>query len=241
MYLALCDDEPSQIARIVSILETYRAERLPSLRWSAFRSGFSLLSAIEHGEVFDAVLLDIFLADTNGMEAARSLREMNDGIDIVFLTSSADYAVESYRVDACDYLLKPVSRDRLFSVLGKLESRREKEKHQGVVVRSADGSFVKVLWKQLAYLEARGHNVMLHHADGSSTKTRTPFSSLAEELAGRENFAQTHRSFIVNLHYVHRIGKNQVVLLDGTELPLPRKRRQSVADSFQNLVFKEME
>ncbi len=240
MYLAVCDDEPSHITAITDVLEEYRAEKLPSLRWSTFRSGFSLLSAIERGETFDAVLLDIFLTDTNGMDAARCLREMNDSINIVFLTSSPDYAVESYQVEACDYLLKPVCRNTLFRALDKLAERAEKECGQGMVVRSGDGGLVKVLWKQLVYLEAMGHNVVLHHADGALTKTRMAFTALAKELSAHDNFVQMHRSFVVNLHYVHRIEKSQVVLLNGERLPLPRSRCRHVQDCFQSLLFEEL-
>lgn len=240
MHLAICDDEPDQIVRITNALEAYRAEKLPSLRWDAFQSGFSLLSAIEHGNTFDAVLLDIFLADTNGMDVARSLRAMNDSIDLVFLTSSTDYAVESYTVEACDYVLKPVSQNTLFHTLDKLAARVEKESHQGIIVRSIEGNLVKVVWKRLMYLEAMRHNVAFYHADGTSTKTRLPFASFVEKLSAQENFVQTHRSFIVNLHYVHRIEKNRVFLLDGTELPLPRSRYRKVSDDFQNLLFKEI-
>lgn len=240
MHLAICDDEPDQIARIASALEAYRAEKLPSLRWDAFQSGFSLLSAIEQGSDFDAILLDIFLTDTNGMDVAHSIRTMNDSIGLVFLTSSADYAVESYTVEACDYVLKPVTQSMLFRTLDKLAGRVQEEIHQGIVVRSVEGNLVKIEWRQLMYLEAMRHIVVFYHADGTSTKARLPFTSFVEKLSDQENFVQTHRSFIVNLHYVHRIEKNRVFLLNGAELPLPRSRYRKVSDDFQNLLFEEI-
>lgn len=72
MYLAVCDDEMSQIAHITNFLEMYRKEKLPSLRWSTFQTGFSLLSAMEQGLLFDGVLLDIYMTNMNGMEVARA-------------------------------------------------------------------------------------------------------------------------------------------------------------------------
>lgn len=173
--------------------------RLPSLHWDVFQSGFSLLSAIEHGNTFDAVLLDIFLTDTNGIDVARSLRTINDSIDLVFLTSSTDYAVESYTAEACDYVIKPVFQNTLFRTLDKLVARVEKESYQGIVIRSVEGNLVKVVWKRLMYLEAMKHNVVFYHADGTSTKTRLPFASFVEKLSNQESFVQTHRSFIINL------------------------------------------
>ena len=240
MHLAICDDEISQIMNITSLLEAYRNEKLPSLRWSVFQTGFSLLSAMEQGFTFDGVLLDIYMADMNGMEAAHGIRSINNNISIIFLTSSPDFAVESYQVEALDYVLKPINQDKLFRSLDKLINHLNISKEQGIVVRNTDGSISKVLWNRLMYLEAMGHYAVLYHADDTSTKTLLSFSSLLEQLATQKNFVQIHRSYMVNLHYVHRIEKNKIVLLNGTSLPLPRSRYQNVSEYFQNLLFEEV-
>lgn len=239
MFLAVCDDEMSQITHITALLEIFRSERLPSLRWNTFQTGFSLLSAMEHGQVFDGVLLDIYMADMNGMEVARGIRAINDTVPVMFLTSSPDFAVESYQVDAFTYLLKPINRDKLFCTLDKLINRLKVAEEQGIVVRNDNGGITRVLWSRLMYLEAMGHHGVLYHADGSFTRTPLSFSSLWEQLAVRGNFMQIHRSYAVNLHYVHRIEKNKVILLNGASLPLPRSRRQEVSDCFQRIVFGE--
>lgn len=96
MYLAFCDDEASGRASLAALLEAYRAEKLPSLRWASFQSPYALLAAVER-ERFDAVLLDILMPEMDGMRVARALRAVNASIDLVFLTSSPDYAVESLR------------------------------------------------------------------------------------------------------------------------------------------------
>lgn len=239
MYLAVCDDELSQINHIVTLLEAYRREKLPSLRWITFQTGFSLLAAIEQGRSFDGVLLDIYMTDMNGMEAARSIRTMNNNINILFLTSSPDFAVESYQVDACDYLLKPLRKDKLFRSLDKLVSRLKTAEEQGIVVKNTEGGIIKIIWNKLMYLEAMGHYGVLYHADGSTTRTVLSFSSLLKQLSMRNNFIQIHRSYAVNLHYIHRIEKDKVILLNGTALPLPRSRYQEVSNYFQNILFGE--
>ena len=108
MHLALCDDEQYQLDHIVTLLEEYREKALPSLRWTTFLTGGALLTAMEQGQHFDAALLDIFMRDLNGMEVARYIRSIDSSIRLLFITSSSDFAVESYRVDASDYLLKPM-------------------------------------------------------------------------------------------------------------------------------------
>lgn len=106
-----------------------------------------------------------------------------------------------------------------------------------MIVKTTDGCIAKVVWKRLMYLEARGHHGVLCLAGGATLKTLQPFSAFAETLCAQDGFVQIHRSYIVNLHFVYKIEKNQVVLLDGTALPLPRSRYQSVAADFQRLLF----
>lgn len=233
MYLAICEDEISQAKQITSILEVYRKENMPSLRWSTFQSGFSLLSAMDQGQVFDGILLDIYIPDMNGIDIARSIRTMNENVNIVFLTVSSDFAVESYQVDACDYVLKPVNQDKLFRILDKLVKRIIKEEQQGLMVKNTEGGMTKIICSQLMYVEAMGHHSILYNANGSSTKTVLSFSSLLAQFNVREEFIQIHRSYMVNLHYVHRIAKNKIILLNGTVLPLPKSRYGEVLDTFQ--------
>lgn len=235
--LAVCDDEICHTTYITGLLETYRRERFPSLHWSSFQTGFALLSAIDQGKGFDGVLLDICMDDMNGMEVARSIRAMNDSINIIFLTSSSDFAVESYQVEASDYILKPIRQDHLFRALDKMVSRLEMPAEQGIVVKDIDGGITKVIWNQLMYLEAMGHYAVLYHVGGNSTRTALSFSGIRKLLEVRTDFVQIHRSYIVNLHYVHRIAKNKVILLNGTVLPLPRSRYHEISDRFQRILF----
>lgn len=237
MYLAICDDEISQITEVSQFLETYRQKKLPSLHWSAFQTGFSLLTALDHGENFDAILLDICMNDMNGMEVAQIIRKKNNHIPILFLTSSPDYAIESYQVEAIDYALKPINQSKIFRSLDKLVNRLELEEKRGIIVKNADGGMTKVFYNQLMYLEAMGHYGVLYLNNETSIQTLHSFSSLLRQLEKIDNFIQIHRSYAVNLNSIHRVEKNAIVLLDGTSLPLPRSRYQEVVRQFQKTLF----
>lgn len=237
MHLAICDDEMSQISYISDLLMAYRKEKLPSLRWTTFQSGFALLDAMERGEIFNAVLLDIYMSDMNGMDVAKSIRTTNSSVHILFLTSSPLFAVESYSVDASDYMLKPIKEDKLFQSMDKLVVSMETTAEYGIAVKDTEGRITKVLWSQLMYLEAMGHYVVMYHANGTSTRTLYSFSSLLKQLLVQSSFVQTHRSYIVNLNYVHRISKNEIVLLNDAKLPLPKSRYHEISDKFHNIIF----
>ena len=237
MYLAICDDDANHIAYISELLTAYRKEKLHSLRFTAFTSGFALLAALDHGEVFDAVFLDVFMRDMNGIDVAKRIRAMNNSMHILFLTSSPLFAVESYSVEATDYLLKPVKKETLFRSMDRVVSRMDITAEHGITVKDTDGRIVKVLWKRLMYVEAMGHYVVLHHADGSDTRTFLSFSSLLEQLQSQVDFIQSHRSYIVNLRYVHRVEKRLLVMLNGAQIPLPKSRYQQLSDRFQDIIF----
>lgn len=237
MKIAICDDDIQHISKTTQILTEYRKDKLLTLNWTTFQSGFALLAALDQGESFDAVFLDIYMADMNGMEVAKRIRSMNSSIHIVFLTSSAFFAVESYSVDATDYLLKPITAEKLYASMDKLSSRLSKTENHGIAVKDTDGRITKVLWNQLMYLEAMGHYVLLHHTNGTTTKTFLSFSSLLEQLQSQTDFVQSHRSYVVNLRYVHRIGKRELIMLNGAQIPLPKSRHQHLSDRFHETIF----
>lgn len=237
MKLAVCDNESSHISHISALLSAYREKKGVSLRWSSFSSGFALLAAMDSGETFDAVLLDIYMDGLNGMEVAKQIRGANNSIHIVFLTASPLFAVESYTVEALDYLLKPITQQRLFLTLDRLIGRKSAAAGLGFTVKDTEGRITRILENQLMYLEAMGHYVVLYHSNGTSTKTLTAFSSLIEPLLSHGDFVQSHRSYVVNLRFIHRIGKQELVMLNGSKIPLPKSRHQLLTDRFHDFIF----
>ena len=237
MNIAICDDESSCISKITEILSKYRNEKMISMSWSVFQSGFALLAAMDRGEVFDAVLLDIYMDDMNGMEVSKRIRAMNSNMHIVFLTSSALFAVESYLVEALDYILKPITEERLFRSLDRLVSQTADSTEHSFAVKDTEGRVTKVVLNQLMCVEAMGHYVVLHLTNGTTIKTLMAFSALTEPLLSREDFIQAHRSYVVNLRYVHRIGKHELIMLNGAQIPLPKSRHQQLSDRFREFIF----
>ena len=118
--LAICDDDPRQLHTIGKLIHTYFHTRSDS-SWNvaSFLSGDALLAQSHARNGFDLYLLDILMPGLNGIETGRQLRETGDGGEIIYLTSSNDFASESYDVRAFFYLLKPVDKQRLFQVLDR--------------------------------------------------------------------------------------------------------------------------
>jgi len=120
MKIAICDDDSHDLLRIASLVETYRNTRKADLTYISFQSASELLFSMDR-EDYDVLFLDVLMPGLNGMQAAREIREQNRDVEIVFLTSSPEFAVESYSVRAHYYLLKPVSGEKLFPILDRLQ------------------------------------------------------------------------------------------------------------------------
>ena len=152
----------------------------------------------------------------NGVELAAKLRKNDHAIQIVFVTGYMEYIADGYDVEALHYLLKPVTEAKIDSVLERA-IQRLKDREKALFLQTADGS-MRVLISEIRYLEVRRNYVTIH-AEEAYTVKRT-LHELEQELDAC--FFRTGRSYIVNLRYVRKITKSQVVLKDGAQVPLSR-------------------
>ena len=105
---AFCDDDLSVLNELHVLMDNYRVERNQEITYTAFHSPLELIAQIEKGMRFDILFLDVLMPGVNGIETAQEIREYDSAMKIIFLTSSAEYAVESYTVNAYFYQLKPI-------------------------------------------------------------------------------------------------------------------------------------
>ncbi|MDE7298050.1 MAG: LytTR family DNA-binding domain-containing protein, partial [Lachnospiraceae bacterium] len=115
--IALCDNDPDDLNELLILLEQYRSQRGWDLIVMPFHSSLDLLTTMERGIRFDILLMDILMPGQNGIETTAEIRNFDSDVKIIFLTSSSEFAVQSYTVNACDYQLKPIQAERFFKVL----------------------------------------------------------------------------------------------------------------------------
>ena len=141
LRISVCDDEPEQLERMARLAEAYLAAR-PELTGTVarFDSGRALLAAAEAGDGFELCLLDVIMPPPDGIETGLRLRELGEDGEIIYLTASDGYAVDSYDVRAFFYLLKPVEQKRLFRVLDQAVDKLRKRREEAVVVPTRGGA-----------------------------------------------------------------------------------------------------
>lgn len=213
--IAVCDDEQSQLQNLTKKLSLYAKAHHVSFHIDTYPSAEAFLFAFEENRNIDLLLLDIEMAEMNGIELAKKVRADNETIQICFITGYPDYMNQGYDVEALHYLIKPVSTDKLFEVLDRFMKAMETQPR--FFLFSVGKEVVRLYEKELFYGEAQGHYIVLHTKQGE-LKLRMTMPELEKQLG--EGFFRASRSFVVNLRYVTRITKNDVVLEDGTAVPL---------------------
>ena len=113
MRIAICDDDSLVLQELSDLLNQYRIQNHSQLEYDLYSCPLELVSQFEKGTHYDIVLLDVFMPGINGIQCAKDIRTMDNFVKIIFLTSSAEYAAESYSVSAYQYLLKPLQKEKL--------------------------------------------------------------------------------------------------------------------------------
>ena len=224
LRIAICDDEAQYVHQTAKLVQEYLGGR-PDLSGQVFpfRLGRELLCQVEEAGGFDLYLLDIIMPGLNGIETGRQLRQLGDGGEIVYLTTSADYAVDSYSVRAFFYLLKPLEKDRLFQVLDAAVKKLNERRGKAVLITTKDGPR-RVLLDQILYVERVGRSLRYFCSGGAvdSMSLRVPFHAAVEPLLSDPRFCQCGSSFAFNLQHVTGVSGQEVLLDSGGTAAIPR-------------------
>lgn len=238
MYIAVCDDLIPELERVEEILVQWKDKKRAPLRYRCFPDVSALLDAVRE-EKFDLYLLDIMMPGVSGLDAAAEIRLRDETADIVFLTSSPGFAYESYGVRALDYLLKPVQKERLCSILDKLLLREQKPA-EGLTIKSG-ATFVRVLFSQLSHVEVNGKHIYFNMADGTVHEVFGTLREFEPQLLQRQEFARCHRSYIVNLLQVAELSAAAIRTFSGQTLPVSRSLYKEVQNKYIKVLFSEGE
>lgn len=228
LRVAHIDDKPEDLAHHQALMTEYFSLR-PHLKGelAPFSSQEELLEAAGR-ESFDLYLLDILMPGENGIQLGRRLREVDRRGAIIYLTSSPDFAVESYATRAFYYLLKPVERQQLFQVLDDAVQSLSAQLEESVVIRDR-GGMRRLAVEQVVYAELSAKRLCCHLASGEviqSVTLRESFRDAAAPFLERRAFAMCGVSFVVNLGHVTKVERGRVQLSTGESIPLSRTYRE---------------
>jgi DNA-binding LytR/AlgR family response regulator len=205
LKIAICEDQDDDASRLISYIEDVNI----AVDITRFESGENLLSFLEDkpNVVFDMIFLDIYMKELNGMDTAKELRDRGVNSRIIFCTTSTEFSLDAFDVDAEQYLIKPIKRD------GKLEKILTKHLNEKSKIISVDahGDIVQVNLDEVMYIESAGHNCIAHLDNELIETSRVMTMDNFAKLLPPPRFIRCHRSYIVNLSYVEKLDEDFIM------------------------------
>lgn len=236
MRIAIAEDKPDDGNRLFSDLSRWMAENnIPLIPPPAlYESGEALL---EHfaPKKYDIIFLDIFMAGINGMETARCIRETDHACRLVFITTTTEYAVDSYDVDSSWYLVKPYSYEKLSQALARCGADFL-EQNQYVTVPGKQGE-QKLLLHQIVWTEYINRQICVHLENGEELYIRMRQSEFAALLLAYPYFCDCMKGILVNLDFVEKLDEHCFLLKSGRMLPISRLKYRDVREKYLDYSF----
>lgn len=219
--IAICDDEREHIDRVHALLQDYAADKNVLFEVHCFHSPSALSDSIESGDVCDIFILDIYMPGITGMSLAADMRSRRVDAPIVFLTSSPDFALQAFGVNATQYLIKPCQKADLYAAIDKALSEIGYMRPKGIVLR-VDGEYCNIRANDILYSEADDNYQRIYLTNGEHLFVRITMNDLYDHLSEHEGFFKLGRSHIINLSYVNKFTAKQVHMSDGKIFSIPK-------------------
>ncbi len=235
--VAFCDDDMLVLGELKDLVDRYCTRHNQEIKYAAFYSSLELLAEIEKGARYDILFLDVLLPNENGIHIAREVRQYDGAVKIIFLTSSSEFAVQSYTVDAFFYQMKPIQEECFFKLMDSAISERQKEQQHSLILHCKSG-ITRVDLDRLEYCEVLGRTLLFHMENGKILEGTGSMDKLYEQLSQYENFVRPHRSFLINMEYIRKISYKAIIMENLAEIPIPHGKCSEIKNLYLAYAFK---
>ncbi|MFA9423243.1 MAG: LytR/AlgR family response regulator transcription factor [Sedimentibacter sp.] len=241
LRIAICDDNIADLSNMVSLVNEYKVLKWNkhTITYTAFNSAVDLIAAMVSGQQYELVILDIIMPFITGMDAAKEIRQFNQDVKIIFSTSSTEFAVESYAVDAYYYAIKPIWKDKLFILLDRLISEMEIDNNISFLVKSKTG-LTRIYINKLEFAEIISRTILYHLTDGSVIEAVGSMSMLENEIIINPCFIKPHRSYIINMQHIDTLSQREVKMNSLAVVPIAKANYRTVKSTYLTFAFKEL-
>ncbi|MBQ9289925.1 MAG: response regulator transcription factor [Clostridia bacterium] len=228
--VALVEDDAGYRSQLEEYLAQYQREHDESFQITSFSDGDEI--AENYTARYDIILMDIEMPVLDGMSAAERIRQKDEEVVIIFITNMPQYVMQGYKVDALDYVLKPVTYFSFSQRIARAISRMRKrqEKYRMVPVRSG---MQKLRVSQIMWVEVQNHDLVYHTRSGDIQSKET--LAEVEESLNDPAFFRCSKCSLVNLEYVDGISGSDA-LVAGTPVQVSRARKKPLLDALNNYI-----
>ncbi len=223
--VAVVEDDAASRRQLSSYLLRYEQEHGDTVRITEFSSGLEITEA--YSASYDIILMDIQMNYMDGMRTAQWIRERDKTVIIIFITNLAQFAIEGYKVEALDYILKPVQYFAFAQTMQKAVKRIQQNSTFFLHLMQ-ESHMIRLDVSNISYIESQGHNVVYHTDEGEYTE-RGSLKSLEDKLEGW-HFCRCNSCYLVNLAQVEQVDQN-LVTVSGQTLQISRSKRKGFMEA----------
>lgn len=235
MNIAICDDLEVDRKILIDMINRYFTEHNSLVNMITYNNGEDLISDFKH-QNFDLIFLDIYMSKLNGINTAKEIRKKDDNSILVFMTTSTDFALDAYDLDALQYLIKPITYDKIKKILDKC--LKQFATNMRFIKVLEDGYPIKILLNDIYYIDVYDKNCFIHLKD-KVIKTYTSLTNLLN-LLENSSFLKCHRSYIVNMLYINEMLSNDFILRNGAKIPITKNDKLNLKQTYLDFVFHQM-
>ena len=231
MRIAICDDDKKFNEQICNMIKSYlRQNKISKCEISQYTSGLALLKGFTP-DLFDFIFLDVKMPKMNGFDTAKMIREVDLGVDIVFVTHMTDDVQRGYDYNAKGYIYKRVGQEQIYERMDKLIKERLRMTERGFhLVKEKNGGTVLLPLSRILYFESSGHDISAVSESDSHVFIDT-LTNLSKELATK-GFVRINQSHLVNIDHVFCMIGNQVILKKGKDISIGRSYKKAFVEAY---------
>ena len=237
MRIAICDDETNILDEVSCHIEKYCGENgKTQLEVTPYNSASSLLNALDNGDLFDILVLDVYIGDEMGTALAKNIRRRGIDSPIIFLTTSIEHAPQGYETGTLRYLIKPLNPEKFYEAMDVAVEKAEKLGSKFIRLKTENG-VENINISNILYTESRSHYQYVNFVSDEQVRSRMTVAELFEELSQYGGFVRGGSAYIINLNKVKSVSTGEVCFNNNTKLFLPRGAHNEIKEAFWLLQY----
>lgn len=240
MKVAICDDDIKQLAIIKAAMKNYElGHNEYTYEIECFDNPLEFMQRSEETDGYDILLMDICMPGILGTDIAKEIRRQKQRSEIIFLTTSPDFAVEAFALKAAHYVVKPFTAEQFTEALDRAMEKFIGKQNKNINIKLHNGDLRFIEFNEIMYVESFRHTQSIYLKSGESIEARetlTKLSSMFDEVA-KGQFICPYKGFIVNQKSIRGIEPDKVILKNGKEIPIVKRNFTAIKQQYFSFMF----